>query len=77
MSIWTYLALALIGMETDALACSITGLRYRPIASAIMALLWPITAPMTILGIIKLQKAALTKAERVPSNANAGERINP
>jgi hypothetical protein len=44
-------------MEADALACSITGLRYRITLSAAMSLLWPITTPIVIFGIIKMQNA--------------------
>ncbi len=57
MSIWTYLAIALLTMETDALACSVSGVRYRVIASAVLSLLWPVTTPCVIAGIIKSQNA--------------------
>ena len=55
MSIWTYLAIALLTMEADALACSVSGVRYRVVASAVLALLWPVTTPCVIAGIIKTQ----------------------
>ena len=55
MSIWTYLAIALLTMEADALACYVSGVRYRVVASAVLALLWPVTTPCVIAGIIKTQ----------------------
>jgi len=55
MSILTYLAIALITMEADALACSVSGVRYRVVASAVLSLLWPVTTPCVIAGIIKTQ----------------------
>ncbi len=64
MSIWTYLAIALLTMEADALACSASGVRYRVVASAVISLLWPVTTPCVIAGIIKTQNAenqALTR----------------
>lgn len=48
MSIWAYLAIAMVEMEFDAMASNFRGLRYRIFPSAILSLLWPITIPMTI-----------------------------
>lgn len=36
------------------------GVRYRVVASAVLALLWPVTTPCVIAGIIKTQNVALT-----------------
>lgn len=55
MSIWAYLAIAMVLMEFDAMASKLSGLRYRIIPSAILSLLWPITIPMTIYAISKIQ----------------------
>ena len=61
MSIWTYLAIALITMEADALACSVSGVRYRVVPSAVLSVLWPITTPMIIIGIIEAQNSEKEK----------------
>ena len=55
MSIWAYLAIAMVEMELDAMASNFRGLRYRIFPSAILSLLWPITIPMTIYAITKIQ----------------------
>ncbi len=63
MSIWTYLGIALITMEADATACFLSGIRYRWFASLSMSLLWPITSPSVILGVIKMQRRKTNKKE--------------
>lgn len=55
MSIWTYLAIALMTMEADALAHSAAGERFRVVVSALLALCWPVTAPIVIAGIVWAQ----------------------
>ena len=55
MSIWAYLAIAMVLMESDAMASNLHGLRYRIVPSAILSLLWPITIPITIYAIMKTQ----------------------
>ena len=73
MSIWTYLAIALIAMESDALACSVSGLRYRIIASAVWALLWPVSAPCVIVGVFIMQRRAAKASEGKPVDAGSGK----
>lgn len=63
MSIWTYLGIALITMEADATMCSLSGIRYRWLASLSMSLMWPITSPLVILGVIKMQRDKTDKKE--------------
>ena len=58
MSIWIYLAIALVTMEVDALACLVSGIRYRIVPSAVCSLLWPVTTLCVIAGIVKTQNKA-------------------
>lgn len=62
MSIWTYLAIALITMEADAIACYASGVRYRLIPSAVFSSLWPVTTPCVIAWIIKTQNTLISGA---------------
>lgn len=55
MSIWAYLGIALVTMEADALACAVAGVRYRVTASAVCSILWPVTAPFVIAGVVMCQ----------------------
>lgn len=56
MRIETYLAIALITMEADALACYVSGVRYRVAVSAVHSILWPLAIPCGIVCIIAAQK---------------------
>ena len=69
MSVWTYLAIALITMEADALACSVSGVRYRVVVSAVLSLMWPVTTPCVITAVIMAQNSAM----RINEAENAGK----
>lgn len=65
MSILTYLAIALIALETDALCCGATDQPFRFGRALVLAALWPLTAPLVIAGVLKAQNAKLIGAEGV------------
>ena len=56
MTGWTYLGIALALMEVDALCTYATGTKYRPFASALMALIWPVSCIFTIGGVLRAQR---------------------
>lgn len=56
MNLYTYLGLALLLMEVDALMSWNAKVKFRWIRSLILALIWPITIPCVIGGVIKDQR---------------------
>ena len=56
MNTITYLSIALLTMEADAYSSIVSGVRYRVVVSAVLSLLWPVTTPLFIAGVITAQQ---------------------
>jgi hypothetical protein len=70
MTLETYLAIALAQMGTDAFATHLCRERYRVVPSLLLALVWPLTALIIIIGAAveppteKRKTAAKNRGER-------------
>ncbi len=53
----TYLAIALVMIEADAVWCEMSGVRFRFWIALMLALMWPVVSVFIIVGVACKQKA--------------------
>ncbi len=66
MSIPLYLVIALVTMHADALATAASMKSYNIISSAILSLLWPVSAPLLIVGVYTVLRREQQEKETRP-----------
>ena len=55
MGLLVYFGMALIALEADALACTVSGTKFRLFAGAILALVWPLSAILVVVSVVMSQ----------------------
>lgn len=52
MTLFAYLSIAVVVMHSDALSCVAAGQPFKWFSSALLSLLWPVSVPLVILGVV-------------------------